>query len=55
MGQLLIGLYLFYPAYAVACLVGRRVQPRLMKFFMRYRVIRWLRGAEVGTQWGFES
>jgi uncharacterized protein (TIGR03546 family) len=54
MGQLLIGLYLFYPAYFVACWIGRRVQPRLMQFFMRYRVIRWLRGAEVGAQWGFE-
>lgn len=54
MGQLLIGLYLFYPAYFAARWIGARVQPRAMQFLMRYRVIRWLRGAEVGTQWGFE-
>lgn len=55
MGQLLIGLYLFYPAYRVAYLVGEHVQPRITKYLMRYKVIRWLRGAELGAQWGFEG
>jgi uncharacterized protein (TIGR03546 family) len=55
MGQLLIGLYLCFPAYRLAHLVGRRVQPRVTAWLMRYKVIRWLRGAELGAQWGLEG
>jgi uncharacterized protein (TIGR03546 family) len=55
MGQLLIGLYLFYPAYRGAYAVAERVQPRVAKYLMRYKVIRWLRGAELGAQWGLEG
>lgn len=55
MGQLLIGLYLFYPTYQAALYVAARWQPRLSKWLLQYRVIRWLRGAEWGAQWGFNS
>jgi uncharacterized protein (TIGR03546 family) len=55
MGQLLIGLYLFYPAYRAAYAVTARLQPPIAKFLMRYKVIRWLRGAELGAQWGLEG
>jgi hypothetical protein len=54
MGQLLIGLYLAYPAYKLAHRMAERVQPRIMAWLMRYRIIRWLRGAELGAQWGLE-
>ena len=55
MGQLLIGLYLFYPAYKAAHAVGLHVQPRITQRLMRYKVIRWLNGAELGVQWGLEG
>jgi uncharacterized protein (TIGR03546 family) len=55
MGQLLIGLYLFYPAYRLANLTGRYVRPRMTQWLMRYKVIRWLRGAELSAQWGLEG
>ncbi len=55
MGQLVIGLYLCYPVYRGAAAIARRVQPRLTKYLMRYKVIRWLRGAELGAQWGLEG
>jgi uncharacterized protein (TIGR03546 family) len=55
MGQLLIGLYLFYPAYRGAYVVTQRLQPPIAKFLMRYKVIRWLRGAELGAQWGLDG
>ncbi len=51
-GQLLIGLYLAYPAYWFAYQFAGKIQPRLNRWLLRYRVIRWLRGAELGTQWG---
>lgn len=54
MGQLLIGLYLAYPAYHLGLVVGLRVQPRIRRWLMQYKAIRWLRGAEWGAQWGFE-
>jgi uncharacterized protein (TIGR03546 family) len=53
MGQLLIGLYCFYPTYLFGRLVATRIQPRIHHWLMRRRIIRWLRGAEVGAQWGF--
>jgi uncharacterized protein (TIGR03546 family) len=55
MGQLLIGLYLFYPTYRLTHVVATRVQPPLARWLMRYKVIRWLRGAELGAQWGLEG
>jgi uncharacterized protein (TIGR03546 family) len=53
-GQLLVGVYLFYPTYRIAYSVARVVQPRVHACLMKYRVIRWLRGAEIGAQWGLE-
>ncbi len=55
MGQLLIGLYLAYPVYKLSHLAATRWQPRISKWLMSYRVVRWLRGAELGAQWGLES
>jgi hypothetical protein len=55
MGQLVIGLYLIYPVYRGTSLVAHRWQPRLTKFLMQYKVIRWLRGAELGAQWGLDG
>ena len=55
MGQLLIGLYLLYPAYRAGAHIGARWQPRISQWLLRYRVIRWLRGAELGAQWGLEG
>ncbi len=54
-GQLLIGVYLFYPTYRASLAVTNYLQPRIRDRLMKYRVIRWLKGAEVGAQWGFEA
>jgi uncharacterized protein (TIGR03546 family) len=53
-GQLLIGLYLCYPTYRASYALAKYVRPRVHAYLMKYRIIRWLRGAEVGAQWGFE-
>lgn len=52
MGQLLIGIYLAYPAYRVGWFLGEKVQPKVSRWLMGYRIIRWLRGAEIGASWG---
>ena len=48
-GQLLLGLYFAFPAYYFAYRVVSRIQQRVGKWLMRFRVIRWLRGAEFGS------
>jgi len=54
-GQLLIGLYLAFPVYYFAFQFASRVQSRVSKWLMRYRLIRWLRGAEIGALWGVDA
>jgi len=54
-GQLLIGLYFAFPAYTLAHSFALRVQVRLQQWLLRYRIIRWLRGAELGTHWGADA
>lgn len=55
MGQLLIGFYLFYPTYRASHAMATYVRPRVNGYLMKYRVIRWLLGAEVGAQWGLDG
>jgi uncharacterized protein (TIGR03546 family) len=52
-GQLLISLYFAFPAYYLAHQFATRVQPRINKWLLRYRIIRWLRGAELSA-WGVD-
>jgi uncharacterized protein (TIGR03546 family) len=54
-GQLTIGLYLTFPAYWLASQYAVRFQPRLYNRLKRSRAVRWLRGAELGAQWGYDS
>ncbi len=54
-GQLLIGLYLAYPTYWLMHRFAVKVQRPLSTWLLRYKAVRWLRGAEVGTQWGMEG
>lgn len=54
-GQLLVGLYLFYPVYRASYAGAAYIRPRVTAYLMKYRVIRWLRGAEVGAQWGLDG
>jgi uncharacterized protein (TIGR03546 family) len=54
-GQLLIGLYLAYPAYWLTHRLTSILQPRLNKWLSRYRIVRWLQGAELGTRWGVDA
>ena len=54
-GQLLIGCYLIYPTYWLAHRFASTLQPRLNKWLLRYRIIRWLRGAELGSHWGVDA
>ena len=54
-GHLLIGLYLAYPTYWLAHQFSSHLQPRLARWLLRYRAIRWLRGVELGAQWGADT
>jgi uncharacterized protein (TIGR03546 family) len=54
-GQLLIGMYLAYPAYWLMQRFAVKVQAPVSAWLMRYKAMRWLRGAEIGSQWGMES
>jgi uncharacterized protein (TIGR03546 family) len=54
LGQLLIGVYLLLPTYKASHAAAVRYQSRITAWLMSYRVIRWLRGAELGAQWGLE-
>lgn len=55
LGQLLIGLYLLYPTYHFSHRIVSKYQPRLSKLLMRYRLVRWVQGAELGTHWSTEG
>lgn len=55
LGQLLIGLYLFYPVYRTTRVTATYLRPRLHHYLMRYRIVRWLMGAEIGAQWGLDG
>jgi uncharacterized protein (TIGR03546 family) len=55
LGQLLIGLYLFYPVHRSTRIAATYIRPRLHHHLMRYRVVRWLMGAEIGAQWGLDG
>lgn len=46
MGSLLIGLYAFYPMYLIVYLSFSRLQPPAAKWIARYRLGRWLLGAD---------
>jgi uncharacterized protein (TIGR03546 family) len=54
-GQLLIGLYLIYPTYLLALRFAVKVQVPMSRWLLKYKAVRWIRGAELGTQWGIES
>lgn len=59
-GQLLIGLYLIYPIYLLALRFAVKVQVPMSRWLLKYKAVRWLRGAEItsglgGSQWGMES
>jgi uncharacterized protein (TIGR03546 family) len=54
-GQLLVGFYLIYPTYWFAHKFVSLLQPRLTKWLSRYRIIRWLRGAELGSHWRVDA
>jgi uncharacterized protein (TIGR03546 family) len=54
-GQLLIGLYLAIPAYLVMYRFAVKVQRPLAAWLLKHKAVRWLRGAELSSQWGMES
>ncbi len=54
-GQLVIALYLIHPAFWLAHHFAARIQAPLRQWLMRFRAVRWLRGAELGTQWGIDG
>jgi len=53
-GQLLIAAYLTYPTFVLSLWFVRRVQAPMSRWLLRYRLVRWIRGAEWGTHWGAE-
>ena len=52
LGQLIIGLYFMYATYWFSHRIAARIQAPLSQWLMRYRLIRWIRGAELGAHWG---
>jgi uncharacterized protein (TIGR03546 family) len=54
-GQLLFAVYLAWPVYEIAFRVASRVQEPLRRWLMKYRITRWLWGAEIGTRWDLAS
>jgi uncharacterized protein (TIGR03546 family) len=54
-GQLLIGLYCAYAAYWMMHRFAVKVQRPLSAWLLKHKAVRWLRGAELGSQWGMES
>jgi hypothetical protein len=59
-GQLLLGLYFAFPVYWLTHRFALRVQAPLSAWLLRYKAVRWLRGAEMtsqfgGSQWGMEN
>ncbi len=54
-GQLILGLYFAVPVYYLMFRFARRIQPKLSKWLLRYRIIRWLRGAELGANLGVDA
>jgi uncharacterized protein (TIGR03546 family) len=53
-GQLLIGLYLAFPAYWLTHRIAVKIQRPLSAWLLKYKAVRWLRSAELGSQWGME-
>ena len=54
-GQVVIALYLAYPAYRLSHLFAIKVQARISRWLLRFRAVRWLRGLELGSQWGIDG
>lgn len=54
-GQLILGLYFAFPVYYFTFRFASRVQPIISKWLLRYRIIRWLRGAEFGAHIGVDA
>lgn len=52
LGAFVLGLYLTYPCYAASHLLVKKFQPPIAKWLMRYRLARWLAGADVTTRFG---
>ena len=53
-GQLLIGFYLAFPTYWSMRRFAVKVQRPLAAWLLKYKAVRWLRGAELSSQWGME-
>lgn len=51
LGSFVLGLYLFYPCYLVARLTLDRVQAPVAAWVRRWRIARWLLGADVTSRW----
>lgn len=55
LGSLLVGLYLSYPCYLLTHLVYARIQPPAVRWITRYRIGRWLMGADWSERLGVTS
>lgn len=51
-GSLVVGLYIAYPVYLVSRIVLDRVHAPIARWLMRYRVARWLMGADLSSRFG---
>ena len=52
LGSLLVGLYLVYPVYVLSRLTLDKIQPPIAAWLMRWRVARWLLGADISSRFG---
>lgn len=55
LGSLVVGLYAAYPVYLISKIILDRVQAPIARWLMRYRVARWLMGADLGSRFGLPT
>lgn len=53
MGALLVGVYMSYPIFLTIDSLVKRVRPSIVKFVLKYRITRWLLGADISSRLGF--
>ncbi len=52
MGALLVGLYVSYPVFLASDSLVKRLRPTLVRMILKYRITRWLLGADITSRLG---
>lgn len=52
MGALLVGVYVSYPIFLASDSLVKRLRPSLVRMILKYRITRWLLGADITSRLG---